>query len=130
VLILPAAAGAYVGAQVLVAIANSLTPVPEVVEIAYSQVVNSVVGPLAFVYVGAKLAPRHQFVTALGLTVLHAVAITTIVTAALVSGRNGQPAWVLIGAAGLGIVATVILCYHLRERPAVQGSTVRTEYPC
>ncbi len=119
VLILPAAAGAYIGVQVLVAIANSFTPVPEVVETAYSQLVNSVLGPLAFVYVGAKVAPRHQFVAALVLTVLHAVANATIVTAALVSGRHSQPAWVLIGTSALGIVATLILCYQMRDSPTV-----------
>ena len=129
VLILPAAVGAYIGVQVLVAIANSFTPLPEVVETAYSQIVNSVVGPLALVYVGAEVAPRHQLVAALVLTVLHAVASTTIVTAALVSGRHSQPAWVLIGASALGIVATVILCYHMTDRPTVQATTPQREYP-
>ena len=111
---LPAALAAYIGAQAVVAIANSFTPLPEFAETAYSQVVNSVVGPLAFVYVGAKVAPRRQFLVALALTVLHAVAIATVITAVLMAGTYSQPAWFLLSTSALGIVATVILCRHMR----------------
>ncbi len=114
-LVLPAAAAAYIAIQILVAIGNSLTGLPEFFEKAYSQLINSIVGPLAFVYVGATVAPRQHFAVALVLTVAHAIVNAVLVTAVLISGRHSDPAWVLVGACALGIAATIILCYQMRN---------------
>lgn len=126
-LVLPAAIAAYLGIQVLVALGNSFTGLPDVVETFYSQFVNSVAGPVAFVLAGAYVAPKSRFGVALALTLLHAITTATVVTIALTTGRHSTPSWALVGACALGIVATIVACYLLYQTE--HGHQSRTSPP-
>jgi len=76
-----------------------------------------VIGPVFFVWAGAKTAPKYQFVTAITLTVIHAIANGVIVTLVIVTGRAADPLWWLLLTCVLGIVATIEVCvgFHKEE---------------
>lgn len=108
VLVVPAAIGAYCGIQIVVAIGNSLTPIPEVFLNIFCQFVNSVAGPYCLVWAGAKTAPSNNFVVAIVLTVIHAILNGVVVTLGIVSGAYsaGYIAWLILSCI-LGITATI-----------------------
>jgi len=116
ILVLPASLGAYFGIQVIIAVANSFAPVPESMINLWCKFINSIAGPAALVWVGAIIAPKHKFVVAITITVIHAILNAIVLTLAIISGRHSDPTWLLVGACIIGIVSTIVVCVMLHEK--------------
>ena len=116
VLVVPATVGAYCGIQIVVAIGNSFSPVPEIFINIFCQIVNSVAGPYCLVGAGAKTAPNNNFVVAIVLTVVHAIFNGVVVILGIISSMYGPwyIAW-LIFAYILGITATIVCCLQFKD---------------
>ena len=56
ILVVPASLVAYIGIQLVTGFSSERLPLPDIAQDLYSQAVNSVLGPWAFVYVGAQTA--------------------------------------------------------------------------
>jgi hypothetical protein len=77
----------------------------------FSQSLHSLIGPWAFVYFGAKVAPRAHFVTALCLTVLNGMLVAAVVTAALIQQVPSQRMWYVCGTSLAGIIVTLFVTF-------------------
>jgi hypothetical protein len=122
--VLPAAIGAYLGIQVVVAIGNSFGPGPESLINLWCEFINSVAGPYCFVLAGAKTAPSHRFITAVVLTVLFSVANGVLLTLVLTSQRQfSTPLWWFVTSLIIGLVAAIIACVQLHhQEPGPSGA--------
>jgi uncharacterized membrane protein HdeD (DUF308 family) len=115
--VLPAAIGAYFAVQIAVGIAmvfvNGLDDRPDY----QSQFIASIVGPYFLVLAGAKTAPTFRFVTALALTVLHAVFNGSVATLVIGQGmRQSFSLWWLILTGVVGIIASIVACIQIRKQ--------------
>jgi uncharacterized membrane protein HdeD (DUF308 family) len=124
VAVLPAAIGAYFGVQIVVGLAmvyaNGLDDSPDY----KSQLICSIVGPCSLVLAGAKTAPKFRFVTALTLTVLHAIYSGALVTLAMVRvATQSASLWWLILSGVIGIIASIATCIQIRKEE--DNSSVR-----
>lgn len=114
--VLPAALGAYFGIQLVIGLARGLEDGFADRPDYKSQLICSILGPYFLVWVGAKTAPRFRFVTALTLTVLHAIAAGSLVTIGIVQGLLQSGAlWWLIICSVVGFVGTIVLCVQMRK---------------
>jgi len=113
--VLPVAAGAYVGIQVVVWLLSEMSPGFAGTDL-WSQLVNSVAGPYCLVLAGAKTAPRYRFMAAMILTLLHAIGSITVTGWAVLHPERTSYSlvWVII-ACILGICATVGACVQIRS---------------
>ena len=114
-LVLPAAAGAWVVALLFCNAFFLMTPfiLPEWAK----QLVAPGVTSAAFVYAGAKAAPSFQFVTALTLTVLHAVIFTLLFVFILQADQQFRtaPMWWLAITLIPALAATIGVCVSLKN---------------
>jgi len=115
ILVLPVALLSYFAIQVLVGIQSDTLPLPGSIQDLWSQGVNSVVGPWAFVFVGAKMAPPPRaFETAVTLGVVYGMFTGAVAILALLnSNRVHNPLW-LTTAGALGVLAVIGTCLHFR----------------
>lgn len=114
--VLPAAIGAYFAIQIAVGLVmvfeNGLDDRPDY----KSQFICSVVAPYVLVLAGAKTAPKFRFVTALTLTVLHALFSGAIVALAMVWGMSQSDSlWWLILSEVIGIITSIAACIQMRK---------------
>jgi hypothetical protein len=113
--VLPAAIGAYLGIQVVVAIGNSFSGYPESLINVWCQLINSIAGPYCFVLAGAKTAPFHRFITAVVLTMLYSLANGVLLTLVLTSQRQfSTPLWWFVTSLIIGLVAAIVACVQLQ----------------
>ncbi len=116
VAVLPAAIGAYFGVQIAVGLVmvfeNGLDDSPDY----KSQFICSIVGPYFLVLAGSKTAPKFRFVTALTLTVLHAIYSGALVTLLMVRGvsQSVSPWWLILSGV-IGIIASIVACIQMRK---------------
>jgi FtsH-binding integral membrane protein len=110
--VLPAAVAAYIVIQVMVAIGNIITGLPDF----YVQLFNSIVASFCFVYAGAKTAPRYSFIVALTLTIIFTILNGSVLTLVFVTHRyySGSLTWLVICCI-LGIVSTIAACAYFHE---------------
>ena len=121
ILVLPAAIAAYVLVTLVVGIASELAASEIVMHRAssqslgfknfLSQLINSITAPVGFVYLGAKVAPSHRFITAVVLA--SAFGCLTLVVTYL--GVAEGVVWWLILSSVLSIVAVVVTCIVIRR---------------
>ena len=117
VLVVPAAIGAFAGVQIVIALLSLVGDFFWSTGSAHwTEFVNSIAGPYAFVYYGAKTAPKHQFFTSICLTVLFAVLAAVIVTAYFMKGfGNGLANFWLVVCSLVGVVTTIVTCIEVRK---------------
>jgi uncharacterized membrane protein HdeD (DUF308 family) len=114
--VLPAAIGAYLVIQVVIAIANSFSGFPESVVNMWCQLINSIAGPYCFVLARAKTAPSHSFVTAVVLTVVFSLANGVLLTSVLTSQRQfSTPLWWIVASSIIGLVVAIVACVQLHH---------------
>ena len=78
------------------------------------QLINSGIGPWAFIMAGAKTAPAHRFVTGIVLAVIF-VLFTGIALAALLMSNNNEPMWFNLLALLIGLIVAVVVIIQLKE---------------
>ena len=114
--VLPAAIGAYLGIQVVVAIGNSFSGYSESLINMWCQLINSIAGPYCFVLAGAKTAPVYRFITAVVLTTLFSLANGVLLTLVLTSQRQfSTPLWWFVTSLIIGLVAAIGACVQLHH---------------
>ncbi|MEX2663008.1 MAG: hypothetical protein WD227_13855 [Vicinamibacterales bacterium] len=108
ILVLPSAAAAYLVVQLVVILLHTLAeffralaPIVSVMGNYFPQLVNSIAGPYAFVWLGARVAPTHKFISAVTLAVIVATLSGAVLLLALASPNvsSRQPGgliWILI----------------------------------
>ena len=110
--VLPAAAGAWIGVQLLIILANFM------VEPSSSdwwlQLVNSAASSYCFVYAGAATAPKHNFIVGVVVAILYGVLIVAIATCGFFI-KTSQPLWWLILAGVISLVAAIVAVVSLHE---------------
>lgn len=116
-LVLPAAVGAWVGAQIFITvIANFFYPMGYWNFATWLvKTATIVAAPYCFVWAGAKTAPRRSFAVAVALAVVHAIAATTVLLLAVKAEGGGAPIWWVITGYMVGISATIAACVRLRR---------------
>lgn len=111
--VLPLAIIASILIQFVVAIGNYMAPDW------ICKIINSIASSYVFVLSGAKIAPKHNFTTAIILTGLNILATGMMLTISgqmLSSGRmsGGSFTWIII-AMILGIVGASAACFKVKE---------------
>jgi hypothetical protein len=108
VLMLPAALIAYLAIQAGVGLASEMIPYPDSIQDLVSQFLNSVVGPWAFVYTGAKIAPQGRALhAAIGLAALFGVFIVAINVLIFVIRPSTHPVWWIAGTSVISLAVVV-----------------------
>ena len=119
--VLPVGVGSYLVVQIVIAVVHGLvesvgelSPIASMMGDYFPQLVNSAVGPYAFVRSGTRVAPAHRTVTAATLAVSVTVMTVGVLILALanlemVGQRPGGLTWLLI--TGLIGVAAAIKAY-------------------
>ncbi len=117
-LVLPAAAGAWVGAQVSIMIVGNVFYPMGLWNLAtwFVKVGTVVAAPYGFVWAGAQTAPRHSFIVAIALTVVHAIFATAIFVLAIGVERIAAPLWWIITGYIVGITVTIVACVQFRRK--------------
>ena len=117
ILFLPLAIAGYFATQVVVGFfifwAGSI--IPAFGNDVASQFINSIIGPICFVLVGAKIAPKYSFIVAICPTVVHAILNITILSIGLLVDAvdpNTLGWYIFTGLSG--IAATILCCLFLR----------------
>ncbi len=123
ILLLPLAIAGYFAIQVAVGFFGSWSGsiIPAIGNDVASQFINSIIGPICFVLVGAKIAPKYSFVVAICLTVVHATLNITVISMAFLVGANATNhlGWCIF--TGLvSMVATIFCCLFLRYQANFQ----------
>jgi hypothetical protein len=121
-LVLPAAVMSYVGIQILVGIQSETLSFPDWLQDLWSQGMNSIVGPWAFVFVGARVAPpRRAFETSVTLAVIFGIFTGVVGVLALLHPSHVRSPWWLGLTAVLGIVIVIATCFQFRDKPQLAG---------
>ncbi len=117
-LVLPAAAGAWVGAQVSIMIVGTVFYPMGLWNFAswLVKIGTIVAAPYGFVWLGAQTAPRHSFIVAIILTVVHAIFATAIFVLAIGVEGIGAPLWWIITGYVVGITVTIVACVQFRRK--------------
>ncbi len=113
-LVLPVAVIAYFAIQIVVGIGSERLPLSDYLQDSASQLINSILGPWAFVYPSSKIAPvGKSSQTAVFLTTLFFIIM--IVLGYLRVGISGHPIWwfVVTGLVSLG--SAVMACQQVRR---------------
>ena len=119
ILFLPLATVGYFVTQVIVGFSSFLVGsiIPVLGNDIASQFISSILGPICFVLVGTKIAPKHSFIVAICLTVVYAtLSITVISTVILANVNTTNPLWWVIVTGLVGIAATIACCLFLRNQ--------------
>jgi uncharacterized membrane protein HdeD (DUF308 family) len=120
-LVLPGAIVAYILVVIPLAIAtDAIDWLPETARNYLSQILHSAFGPWAFVYLGARIAPRHRFITALVLTILQALFLAITLTLGVALGYTKamrSPMWYLVACGVIGVIASIAasVSFHKEE---------------
>ena len=122
ILIFPAAVAAFIGVQLIIAVVNSFTPLPEKLINIFCQFANSIAGPFVFVLVGARIAPSYKYYTSVSLTVIYTLFSAIIAYRAIQSQESADPLWWLITSIILGLLAAIFACSIIKteERKNIQ----------
>lgn len=117
-LVLPAAAGAWVGAQISIMIVGNIFYPMGLWNFAswFVKIGTVVAAPYGFVWAGAQTAPRHSFIVAIVLTVVHAIFATAIFILAIGVERITAPLWWIITGYVVGITVTIVACVQFRRK--------------
>ena len=80
-----------------------------------SQFINSILGPICFVLVGAKIAPKYYFIVAICLTVVYTTLTITVISIAFLTDANttNSLGWVIFTSL-VSMAATISCCLLLR----------------
>jgi len=115
--ILPAAIGAYLGLQVLIIFISALSELygkhlPDI----FYQFINSIASAVAFVWAGAKAAPKYHYIVAICLTVIISIFMASITSIAILKDIHSYPLWWLIVTNIVSIISAIICCvYFIKE---------------
>lgn len=117
-LVLPMAVVAWVGAQIsIMAIGNVFYPMGLWNFATWFVKIGTIVAaPYGFVWLGAQTAPRHSFIVAIALTVVHAIFATAIFVLAIGVERIAAPLWWIITGYIVGITVTIVACVQFRRK--------------
>lgn len=116
VLVLPAAVGAYAGAQVLVII-GSLIGFFDGGD-TWAQFIGSILCPAAFVWFGSKSAPSHRLLTAICLAVLLSMLLywaAQLLSDMGVTRASNVYVWTVICDLA-SILSSILTCYAIYEQ--------------
>jgi hypothetical protein len=113
-LVLPVAVVSFVVIQFFVAFSSEQMPLPGVLRDWYSQALNSIAAPWAFVFLGAQTAPNGRALpTAISLAVAFSVFTGAVMALAFMVGSFSQPLWWLLVSAVMGVVTVVATCVQI-----------------
>jgi len=115
-LILPVAVIAYFAIQIVVGIGSERLPLSDYLQDSASQLINSILGPWAFVYPSSQIAPvGKSSQTAVFLTTLFFIITIVMGYILLRAGNTGHPIWwfVVTGLVSLG--SAVVACQQVRR---------------
>ncbi len=117
-LVFPAAAGAWVGAQIsIMIVGNVFYPMGLWNFASWLVKIGTVVAaPYGFVWAGAQTAPRYSFIVVIFLTVVHAIFATAIFVLAIDVEKIAAPLWWIITGYAVGIAVTIVACLQLRRK--------------
>ncbi len=117
-LVLPAAAGAWVGAQVSIMMVGNVFYAMGLWNLPswFVKIATVVAAPYGFVWAGAQTAPRHSFIVVIFLTVVHAIFATAILVLAIGVERLTAPLWWIITGYAVGITVTIVACVQFRRK--------------
>jgi len=117
-LVLPVAAGAWVGAQISIMVIGNVFYPMGLWNLAtwFVKIATIAVAPYGFIWAGAQTAPRHSFIVAIALTVVHAIFATAIFVLAIDVERITAPLWWIITGYVVGITVTVVACVQFRRK--------------
>ena len=128
ILVLPAALGAYFGIQEIVGVASEfLVPIPfmpsdweDVAQGAWSQGLNSVVGPIALIYAGALTSPKgYRVHTSRALAALFAAfSVIIAIVAIFVPIYPDSLYWWLLSTTGVSIITVIVVCIKIQRTEA------------
>ena len=124
--VLPAALGAYAGVALLTVTSQYIFQDSEI----YGDFISAILAPAAFVIVGANVAPQHKLITAISLTVLHAMLLASLFGfiaygVFMMQIKLTHPIWWDATRAIISIVTTIAVCLEVaRENPVVNNSSV------
>ncbi len=115
-LVLPAAAGAWVGVQIFIMMVGNVFYAMGLWNIPswFVKIAAIVAAPYGFVWLGAQTAPRHSFIVAIILTVVHAIFASAIFVLAIGVEGIGAPLWWIITGYAVGIAVTIVACLQFR----------------
>lgn len=120
ILVLPAALGAYLACNAIVAICIGISDFFwETGSKNWRDLITSLACPACFTWYGAKTAPHNRFIVGVCLTVIQTIAITVVITAIAVKSGNVPEfslhlAWLAILIIG-GVVTPIMACYALHK---------------
>lgn len=115
-MVLPAAIGAAVAVQLLIVAASFIAPSGFSTADWYCQFIASVAMPYAFVWYGAKVAPAHKSVTAIALSVLQAIATTSLCMYSVLQPTTSRSEVIWVIVCGMaGVVASIVGCVAVRK---------------
>lgn len=121
-LVIPAAVGAYFGVQIAIALVNGLQDFFwSTGSDRWTQLVNSIAGPCAFVWYGARTAPKFRAVVAACLAAL--ITEIMVILFAFVcwcQTEKGFEFWWLAGALVVGVIASVVSAAAVHDRENVE----------
>lgn len=117
--ILPAAIGAFWGIELIFILGGTLgaemegrAPMPNWV----FQLFNSIISPIAFVWAGAKVAPKYRSIVAICLTVLISAFIASVTSIAILKGVRSYPLWWVIVTSVVSIISATVYCVFFLSR--------------
>lgn len=111
--VLPAAAGAWIGVQLVIILANLMVE-PRWWDW-WLQLVNSAASSFCFVYAGAVTAPKHNFIVGVVVAILYGILIVVIATCGFFI-KTSEPLWWLILAGVISLVAAIIAVVNLHGK--------------
>jgi hypothetical protein len=127
ILVIPGAIASYFAIQVLVAICSYLFGliVPVLGNDMASQFINTILGTIFFVLVGAKIAPKHSFIVAICLTVAYAtIQITVISIGILALVKTTDSLWWIVVTSLVSVGTAVACCLFLRNQSESQKKSL------
>ena len=130
ILVTPAAITSYFGIQIVVAFIHGIAEELDVLSPLVSfmgdylpQLVNSIIGAYAFVWVGVWMAPSHRFPTSVVLAAVLSLLTCSSVVFLLVQPQLQESLVWLLFTSLLGIGAAVKACVDWRERISADRTT-------
>lgn len=112
VAVLPAGIGAWIGIQLLIALANAMVT-PRWSDW-WLQLINSAASSYALVYTGAVTAPKHNFIVGIVLAILYSIFMVVIITAGFFI-KTSDPLWWLVLSGIISLVASIVAVVKLHD---------------
>jgi DNA-directed RNA polymerase subunit RPC12/RpoP len=120
ILVLPAATAGFLLGSII--FNPFLNPYAELLPGLLRSTLTSCIQGAFFVIAGTQAAPSHRFITALSLTVLHAMFLTAMGSYYVFAQRVAMPLWGAIVAIAPAIITTICVCAALRkDEESVRG---------